>query len=214
MRILTDIQISMISCPGVRISSYKTKLYLRIKLFNCLAISSQFKPKFPVILYEHFYFDQHFDSRNNKQLLDLLSDQELVIELMDEKNLILCKYESKANDFLYPRPQLRPKYSQSSRSLLMDCCLLPIAPKLEFNIINTITEDVEECDTDIDINTLESDSIESDLESEENSPLQSLRLSSKSRYVYGGRAIADGRPLSGSPPEVSAIGLWIAVRSV
>ncbi|CAG2172240.1 unnamed protein product [Oppiella nova] len=96
-------------------------------------------------------------------------DEQIVIELTDDKNFIICKYESNAHNFLYPRPQLRPKYSQSSRSLLMDSCLLPIAPKLEFQIINSITQEVNECDTDKDIDTYESESVESHPESEDNS---------------------------------------------
>ncbi|XP_054169337.1 spermatogenesis associated 6-like protein [Oppia nitens] len=145
MRLLVDIRIRMISCPGVRMSyNNSSDIGLHIKLFNSLAISSQSKLKFPIFLYEHFFFSKDFNCDNKSQLLDLLSEETICIELLDENGLTVCRYESNSKDFLYPCHQLRPQYSQSSRSLLMDCCLLPIAPKLEFNIINTILNDIQE----------------------------------------------------------------------
>lgn len=64
-----------ISCPGVRLSWLNSRVYLKIKMFGCLAISSKLKPKFPLILFEHFYFDKQFECENTSQLFDSLSGE-------------------------------------------------------------------------------------------------------------------------------------------
>ena len=59
---------------------------------------------------------------------------------------MMSRFESNASEFMYPRPQLRPKYSYSCRSLLMDSYVLPIGPKLEFQVNSTIIEEIEQND--------------------------------------------------------------------
>ena len=77
------------------------------------------------------------------------------IELLNENNMILSKYESNAQNFLYPRPLLRPKYSRSCRSVLMECILWPIGPKLEFQTNTTLNEEVDNrSESDIDSSIL------------------------------------------------------------
>lgn len=82
---------------------------------------------------------------------------------MNENDLIIAKYECNAKQFLFPKPQLRPKYSRSSRSLIMDSSFLSIGPKLEFSTINSIIEN--DCDLQLSGNESESelDSVNSDL---------------------------------------------------
>jgi len=82
---------------------------------------------------------------------------------MNENDLMIAKYECDVKQFLYPKPQLRPKYSKSSRQVLMDCCFLPIAPKLEFSAINFIQEDVKTIELSEKESDSESDSMHYDL---------------------------------------------------
>jgi hypothetical protein len=95
--------------------------------------------------------------------LTFFSDEKVVIHLKNENDLMIAKYECNAKQFLYPKPQLRPKYSKSSREVLMDCCFLPIAPKLEFSAIVSIQEDIKTIELSRKEFDSESDSMHYDL---------------------------------------------------
>ena len=145
-------------------------------MFDSLSKSSKLKPKFPLFFFEHFYFEKQFKCETILELFDSLSgnfkyfalklinivivlpEEEIVIELVNENNLIISKYESNVFGFLYPRPQLRPKYSESCRSLLMDCNVWSIGPKLEFQTNTTIfeTKSTGNSETDSDWSAFES----------------------------------------------------------
>ena len=86
----------------------------------------------------------------------LFADEMIAIELVNKNNLILSRYESNVNQFLFPKPLLRPKYSRSCRSLLMDCNLWSIAPKLEFQTNSKIIEEKCNSETDSDSSAFES----------------------------------------------------------
>ncbi|XP_072848249.2 spermatogenesis associated 6-like protein isoform X1 [Pogona vitticeps] len=145
LKVVVELQIHAISCPGVYLTE-KKDVYLHVGLLGQCKETGCLPPIFPLLFHEKMWFEKVFEKATDPvTVVELLAKnvtQFRLSELIPSEREELAFYEENTRDFLFPEPKLTPTYPGVDRELLMNTypSFPGIAPKLEFSTRTTITE--------------------------------------------------------------------------
>ncbi|XP_060092385.1 spermatogenesis associated 6-like protein [Heteronotia binoei] len=145
LKVVVELQIRAISCPGVHLTE-KNDVYLTVCLLGQSKESDSLPPNFPLLFHEKMWFEKVFEKATDP--VDVVEQLEKNVtkfrlsELIPTEEEELAFYEVNTRNFLFPEPKLTPVYPGVDRELLMKThpTFPGIAPKLEFSTRTTITE--------------------------------------------------------------------------
>ncbi|KAJ7335497.1 hypothetical protein JRQ81_013438 [Phrynocephalus forsythii] len=145
LKVVVELQIHAISCPGVYLTE-KKDVYLHVCILGQCNETGCLPSIFPLLFHEKMWFEKVFEKATDPvavvELLEKNITKFRLSELIPSEREELAFYEENTRDFLFPEPKLTPTYPGVDRELLMNThpSFPGIAPKLEFSTRTTITE--------------------------------------------------------------------------
>ncbi|XP_029775631.1 spermatogenesis associated 6-like protein isoform X8 [Suricata suricatta] len=145
LEVVVELQIRVISCPGVYLPD-KQDVYLGVYLLNQYLETDCFPSVFPITIQQSMRFEKVFENAIDPgavaEILESFLTRFELIQLVPPVWEELACYEENTRDFLFPEPKLTPSLPGMCREVLMKTFAgFPgIAPKIEFSTRTAIRE--------------------------------------------------------------------------